>query len=698
MTIFFLDQYRGLVEGEAPKWRLLFDGDIVGYQYVNSPEGRSLSYSAVDQMEALGRIFAFFITDLLSAAESQLSVQGNAVSIPLNPLAPMAALFSVGFADGQPMSRPFDFVDNVLRSLGSSDPPFGNQRSVIATNWFSAWDARVGFSKRFVPSFGIEDKAEPGTEQLPGVFPLLKAAQEEKAVEALIALGNEVANNQSMYALIQSVFQHVFYELHMNLAPPYVKVNALTRDIEGTPRETMSQDAGLESQASGDQEKVIASYFTKPQTLFGLPPACNVFWPSMIRQFSFAENYARQPTRTYVGNPHLYNVMQGKLTKTGNAALNQAAMRALTSAYPFKPADEKLTAKHESKTKKELNHHNFLVYPEEFFKGPVYYNHNMPPIFTYLAKYQEDDSKRLTRLYAKYEHFRQRYANRNGGLSLDFDPYVVHGFSCMIVDNEESNLHCQGYITQVSHSLSQNDMSTSVSFTYGQTLDDFFERIVEDIDEFGLFGTDASLGPATREQIPSAPKNPIESVRNQFQVYPAAVEYFRNMLWRTEEWDGDAIVFNYMDVFGVRDEDSGELSDIFIQPQAQETESNVVPDEASGKTPRFEVKGAFQEYMNNSEEAFKYASRPVCTLEEWIEAQPNGVKEGPRAANDPKEGKGADYWVQVLELVQGPGTEPSKDTEGNPCEATDTDTRRNWRDRILRFRQKVYQDAHHHRA
>jgi len=704
LTIFYLDQYRGLVENESPKWRLMFDGEIVSYQYTNSPGGRSLSYTAVDLIEALGRIFAFFVTDLLSVAEGTLSTQQNSISLALNPLAPMASLFSKGLKDGVDISRPFDFVKNILDVLTDTGGPLANQRSVIASHWFSEWNNRTAFSKRFVPSWGIEDAAEPGTKPTAGIFPLLRAAQNEKAVEALRSLGNDVANNQSFYALIRTVFQHVYYELHANITPPYVTVNELTRDVVSTPRLELAQDVGLESRAAGDQENVIATYMTKPQTLFGIPPNCNVFWPSMVRQFSFSENFARQPTRTYVGNVHLFNVMTGTIPKgVGAGSITPQAVRAMTSAYPFTPADDMLEFKHANLALKTQNHHNFLVYPEEFFKGPVYYNHNMPPIFTYLARHQNDKAKELTRLYAKYEHFRTRFANRNGGVVMDFNPYVLHGFSCAYIDNEESNHHCFGYVTQITHSLSQDDMSTNVSFTYGQTFDEFFDNVVEDAAEFGTYGSAGNEGGVqlqtfTREQAIFSPRNPIEAIRDQFQIFPAAEAYYRVMLHRTEDWGINyPTAFNYIDILGVRNIDTDELSDIVIVPGDPDS-SNVITDESTGRTPRFEVKGTFRRFLTDSNAAYAYVSRPVCTLEEWIEAQPDGVQETQVKASDPKQGKGADYWVKVLELIQGPGEEPTKDTEGNPCSALNVDTRRNWRDRILRFRQKVYLDPHHHRA
>jgi hypothetical protein len=715
MTVFFLDEHRGNVDGKGRKWRLLFDGDVVSFQYVNTPEGRQLSYTAVDPMEALGRVFPFFTTSLLSLAEGTVSTQNNAVTAAVNPFAITNSLFSVGLdKEGSRVNRPFDIVFNVLKLLTTTDPPIGDQRSIIATGWFAEWNRRNRFTDRFVPSAFIEGTPEDTTaENDDPVFPLLKAAQAESAIDALIRLGNDVANRSSMYALVQSLFQHVYYELQMNLAPPFLGVNSENRKVVG-PAVTRAQDQDLQQILEGDVQQSVAAagivgnsigqYMTKPQTLFAVPPAFNVMWPSMIKQHSYSENYAKQPTRTYVGNPHLFNVLTGAPGKEANGALKQVAARAMTSGYPYDPVDNKLEDKLPPGGRADVNHHNFLVYPEEFFKGPVYYNHNMPPIFTYLAQQDEDKKrlKRLTRLYAKYEHFRTRFANRNGGVSMDFNPYILHGFPGVVIDNSESNMHTFCYITSVTHSLTSNSMDTSVSYTYAQTLDEFFENMAEDQVEFGVQGADSFQGPVPdfqRSEIPMSPTNPLESVGKVFQKFLPAESYYDTMFWGGQSLGlKDPTAFNWFDVFGVVNEETGAVEDISVASILQQSDSNAVADEATGIVPQFVVKPQFLRQVLDSQEAFNFVSRPVCTLDEWIDFHPAGVRNGERAATDPKEGKGHKYWLEILELIQGPGVEPSKDTEGVHCDASEVDTRRNWRARLLEFRKRVYLDPHHHSA
>lgn len=678
LTVFYLDQWRHLVEdpaGGVPEWRLLFDGEIVDWGWVNSAHGRALRYVAVDMLEVLGKIFPHLITGLQSMSEQALALDGNAATSAVNPFAITNSLFTVGLNSGQRIERPFDFVKNVLDLLASPDAPVVGQRSAVVTRWFQRWAERTRFTSRFVPSYGVEQLGVAGTTGVPGVFPMWRAMQSLSALDALIKTGDRVAGAGSMYGLIQAVFQQAYYELHAHLAPPAPVVNddwEISRSSD--PRPT---------------RQIVANYSTKPQMMFGIPPACNVIWASQIEEFSYQENYSRQPTRTYVGDTHLFNVMTGKkgVPQNPDNALDYQAIRALTSGYP--PEADALLDRKLAGRDGHANHHNLLVYPEEFFKGPTYNNHDMPPLFSMLAETQGRD-KSFPRKYARYEHFRMRYAQRNGGVSGPFNPYVVHGHPGVVLDSAEANMFTWGYFTQVTHTLTQASMSTTVAYTFAQPFEDFFESLVEDVMQY--FGPNDSFDPEKMESM--APAHPVADVRHRFQVLPHAEEYYHAMLWRLDTLQkDDHVIFDWTRVVGV--EKDGEVVDIDLDARER---SNAIADEERGIVPVYAVKRAFQRYMEDPEEAFKFASRPVCTLDEWIDFHANGVREDPREAGHPSQGKGARYWVRILDLAQGPGQDPGTSLDGVPCGPDTVDTRRNWEARFLRFREKVYEKRRARRA
>ncbi len=123
---------------------------------------------------------------------------------------------------------------------------------------------------------------------------------------------------------------------------------------------------------------------------------------------------------------------------------------------------------------------NLLIFPEEFYKGPVTNRMPVPAWFTYLknregktettasespdtANLQEAASLRnLMFDYVKYEHFRGRYEKRGGAVNMAWNPYVVPGFPCVVFDHKSSGFHNVGYLNNVTQTLSVGGMSTAI--------------------------------------------------------------------------------------------------------------------------------------------------------------------------------------------------------------------------------------------
>jgi hypothetical protein len=110
--------------------------------------------------------------------------------------------------------------------------------------------------------------------------------------------------------------------------------------------------------------------------LFAIPPSCNVIFPSQLKTMAYDENYATQPTRLYFNDETLTKVL--KIPKGG---LADTIHNALVTAYP--PAAN-VIAKQKDSTHPGFNGKNFLLYPEEFFKGPVMDRREIPPWLFFL--------------------------------------------------------------------------------------------------------------------------------------------------------------------------------------------------------------------------------------------------------------------------------------------------------------------------
>lgn len=120
----------------------------------------------------------------------------------------------------------------------------------------------------------------------------------------------------------------------------------------------------------------LASYFVKPQFFFGLPPSCNVFFPGQTNSYQYNENYATQPTRMYFNEEAILST----LARDASDGLQALATDALSTAYP-EECNDAIRAVREQLG---LNGKNLLVYPEEFFKGPVIDRRSMPRWFLYV--------------------------------------------------------------------------------------------------------------------------------------------------------------------------------------------------------------------------------------------------------------------------------------------------------------------------
>lgn len=696
-TVFYLDQYRHLIEGGEPTFRLLFDGHIAGWNYSTNARGRSLSYVAHDAMAALTRMFPFLISSLRQMTIGAVGLDGRTTGtstvLPFNII---HTLLSQGLAaqsssskkeeglPSPPIRRPFDLAENIVRLLAGDG--IADNRSRVLQEWFAPWAEKNLFANKWVPSFGIESADENG--EYP--FPILRAASDDALMRGLKGMAEQQLGG-SFWATLQSVFQLMHYEVNMVSGPSAVAMDPVTREIKG-PLSMLETNPEL---VGG-----LTAYMTKPRLEFAVPPACNVLWPSTVMDHSMSEMYVTQPTRTYLGDAHL--VMDFVADANMNAESATIIETALTTAYP---KDAKVAL---GKAKAQLlaaalssggssdrsdNLNNFLLEPEERFKGPVYNRLDTPSWMTFIAQGVAKTSagakvkEELLEVYARYEHFRARYAVRTGGVVCDFNPYVVAGFNGVILDTQAPNMHTYGYFQTVQHTLSGNSMTTSISYDNGIPFDEFFEL---------LDAQDKEMSYAGLESMDMVPLHPIYQIRDQFQKKDPARAYYKNMLWRNEDpLEGQDHIFDVDEILGVLIEEGGKryIEDLeYKDPDF----ANALPNDATGYYPSFVPKPQYAARMTDAETAYAHASRPLCTLEEFIDLHKElGVRIGPVSATDRQQGKGAPYYVKILDYIPGPTLPKLTGVDGEPCEPGETqagDTRRDWERRFIEFRRKVYFD------
>lgn len=362
--VFYCDQwYRS-----PPEFCLMFDGEIVGWSYVSTSGGRALSFMCVDYMAILTQLFFFFMSsfdDIAVGTSGQaIGVSGATVNLAGYGALYPYSLFSQGLADvgdstasTATISRPIDFAYNIVRALIKAQHP---NRTVPAANFFAPWCRKTNFHRRWIALPYLDQ--DPFGNQNVGVFPILRAVQAEAAISAVARMASGTGTSGSMWDMLREVLMTMMMEVSMIPTPSAVKSDFVSLLPQGVP--------------DGIAPTFLASYFVKPQFFFGLPPSCNVFFPGQTNAYQYNENYATQPTRMYFNEEAILSTLAPAVA----GGLQALATDALSTAYP-EECNEAIQA---VRQQRGLNGKNLLVYPEEFFKGPVIDRRSMPRWFVYV--------------------------------------------------------------------------------------------------------------------------------------------------------------------------------------------------------------------------------------------------------------------------------------------------------------------------
>lgn len=577
IVLFYLDEY---IEYKRPTWRMLFEGEIVGWGYNNSALGRALTFQCVMDIAMWTQLFLFYMTTVTDIAQGHLTKEQDPAQLNQATALYPHALFSKGLiteGDTGTITRPYDFAYNVIRALIDHKVP-NALRCIPAVNFFSRWIKRQQFHNKWVAlpfldeKYSVDDK--PEAIQPSGIFPILRAVQSDQGVQALKNHTASSAQGASVYTMLKQVLDTVYMELVMLPTPAAVSTTT-DGNIYGPPKITSTGKAGP---VDATKPIRLTNYFIKPQMFFGLPPVCNVIFPSMTPEIQYSENYVTQPTRLYFEDatlPHLTD---------GGTSLNTRDffIKKLARAYPPE-ADERYRAVME---KKELGTgRNVLIWPEEFFKGPVTARFSAPTWLMYVSQQESSvgaasapsaaeaypttpepnttsavppptvgesvTDQDLYVLYAQYEYFRQCYSQRGGAVTCAFQPYLVPGFSTMIFDNFHSKMHLIGYLMNVTHQFAPGNVTTATNFSYARTLYEFFQDVANEIEE----------GPGMT--MAAAPPDPIPEVRSITQHFNRADQFYQTLFYRRPQRATRPAVFQYRDILRFV-KDDGSLEPITV--------------------------------------------------------------------------------------------------------------------------------------
>ncbi len=437
VQIFYKDDIYTAVQGRVPDFRLLFDGTIAGWSYVAAAKRRNIQFRCVHASQILETLNPYFITGPNAMVMSGVGMpKPNQVNLVHSGLTLPYSLFFYGFnALDKIIKRPYDYIENIFRACIDINeaPKLG---SVVTSTFYARYMKKLGIPFRFIPSPIIEIDPLSDPDEL-GAFPILKAVRDVKTIESIYRTASESGLSSNIWSSIQGVFSQMYYEvLSISTAPiamvemtpgsvhrgmvigkPSWKIPDMTkaneraaaeealfketlRDMADAIREeyagystltTEEQEAQAEQKIMEEEKRLtdefkgsnapefpirppfLINHVTKPQWLFGIPPACNVIFPSMIQELRFDEDYLNQPTRFYVNDMSV-----GELAGVPDGWAK--ALSTLRYGYPDQVERELAKSKGLSSTSGNplVSGKNFLVWPEEFYKGPVS-QHDKPP-------------------------------------------------------------------------------------------------------------------------------------------------------------------------------------------------------------------------------------------------------------------------------------------------------------------------------
>lgn len=666
VVVFFLDT---LTNPASPEFKLLFDGELIGWSYSTSSAGRRMTFNATADISIFAQLYFFFL-NTVDAAVAHATADTSAMHAEPGVFYPYS-LFKKGLIVEDPkkplpppdVTTGYEILYNVVKGMTSNKIP-SSRLAVPMVNFFARWARKRNFVNRFVALPVLEE----GTNATEGVFPILRAARDTEALMAMRDnLARTIGDAGSIWDVLKTIFGQVYAEVAMLPTAPCYQVNIENGNILGN-----IPPAGT----TLDPKKPLrlANYFVKPQFCFGIPPTCNIVFRSMVTSHQYSENYLTQPTRVYVNDSLIPSFL----------SMNDFTTNALKVGYPpeinigvasaFQPAmgngQVNLTAMYNAK--------NVLVFPEELYKGPILSRIPLPAWFHILqirnrAAKQEatpdqntasTDTKlreyqKLFEIYARYEYFRQRYEKRGGAVDMAFNPFIVPGFPCVVMDHDASRNDVVGYVMNVTQRMavsgSTGTMSTSISYGFGRTMYEVIDDMKNQLNDLGIaYGM--------------APPEPIDQVRAVIQDITKAEELYTGLFYGKENPQPQKRA-------------SADLRDLYAYevPQAtppypgEPNATDPITYSAGGldATRELVTNPTFKDVARSYDSAMRYVSRPICTLTEYVRFL-HGNKtpadlEAEGQISEPEyydAFSSAVYYSRIRMLVAGPGSPPATSALG----------------------------------
>lgn len=257
------------------------------------------------------------------------------------------------------------------------------------------------------------------------------------------------------------------------------------------------------SLVAGKAGQTISNFLFIPDGYALPPPACNVIFPNYVQSFEFRDDFRSMLTRfafrpsfpQYASDavkvyPMQYypdsfkDFMYGTATETnaeyygllGTSTILKDPKTGRSygglSEEGFKYGSSAKGAVGAVSASPVLREADFLT-NEESIKGIILDTETFMPGMTTLTSHNSAGTMRgFTQAIGTYLFYKKRFSSRNATAQLMFHPFLVPGFSCLVVDDSDAGQSFVAKLQSVTHNLSQNGCSTTAQMGYARDFDE----------------------------------------------------------------------------------------------------------------------------------------------------------------------------------------------------------------------------------
>lgn len=431
--IFFFDDYVGPEpfgkNQTEPIWRLLWEGEVLGFGFNKSSGSRSFTLMCADLSNYWASCKQYFLSGgslELAGADRALFIGSKEVKLNiLDTVTPFYQKFFVGTGEKR---RKISFPEALACMIqGFTD-------NLV---YWETLNNRLKLSQKIVVLKDANIGGENG---------LMQTQQFERIIrEEFGNLGGQV----SLLDFLNHLKQFIYYAHVPIIAPPFLPVDNEIYAINLCP-EVSEEEApirkNLRSTELANGQGSLVSFLFKPQIYMSLPPRCNVFFPDMISSIGFQRNFLAEYTRAKLKANHALiktDILQSifvapaelAATLTRPTIINEQ----LTGTVLLKSQIEEAQRALLFQSVIEGGEIPFFMTEEEYEKGIIPLNATLP-----FAKYSTLAGNTKSVLFenmvqvTEYQLQLARAMARTATVTMEFNPWCVLGFPCAIFDSSRS--------------------------------------------------------------------------------------------------------------------------------------------------------------------------------------------------------------------------------------------------------------------